>query len=375
MIDKSLETDFQRELIDAAHWDKIVQLIACYPNRVMDVVGTHLFVRDSRDSDFAHAACWGRNGILPAAQNPKQLPSFCRRCLTASSGQDLALEACSMANDSRDESCVARYCAPLVFRKEVIAILLVYLPAGNKPTNRQSDALARVLPEMSLAIASSRLQHSMNILIDEVEATRQHFAQDLHDSLAHTIGYLRLKLNHFSMEAAQLELTETKANITCMRDAADEAYELIRHTLAELEPTCSNDLAESILEQANVIGQRGGFEVRMTSSNQPIRVASEVQRQMLYICRETLNNIGRHAKAQFADIHLQWGIDCFTVRIKDDGIGFDPDAASFGDHFGLAIMKQRAHSVGGTFTIRSCPGQGTQILIWSPAAFTREGPH
>lgn len=370
MIEKSLETDFQRELVDAAHWDDVVQLIVCYPSRVMDVISAHLFVRDSRESEFAYAACWGTNSVLPTAQDPNQFASFCHRCLAASSGHDLALEACSMTNGSPKESRVVRYCAPLVFRKEVIAILLVHFPAGQEPTNWQGDALARVLPEMSLALASSQLQRSIRILVEKAESSRQHFAQDLHDSLAHTIGYLRMKLDQFSMEGTpQLVHDDSRMQIDHMRDAADEAYELIRHTLAELEPACPKELAEMLLEQATVIGQRGGFEVRMTNSCDPIPVANEVQHQVLYICREALNNTSRHARAQCVNICLHWGQDCFTLRITDDGIGFEADKVPPGGHFGLAIMKQRARTIGGTLTIRTSPGKGTQILLWSPAAF------
>lgn len=374
MTSSSLETSFQRELIDAAHWDELAQAIVHFPSSIVEVDSVHLFVRKAKEPGFSYATHCSKNGALSNEQLPGQFFSHCHRCLTATKYRDLVIDSCAMSSGSQESPSIVRYCAPLVFCNEVVAILLIHLPADIKLSSRQIEALTRVLPDMSLAIASFQLQHSMRTLADEAEISRQHFAQDLHDSLAHTIGYLRLKLDQFSMEGAQPLDAESRAQIVCMRDAADEAYKLIRHTLAELEPACPKGLWEMILDQANLIGQRGGFQVRMTSSCDSIPVECEIQRQVMYICREALNNASRHAQAQRVDIHLQWGKDCFTLRIKDDGIGFDPDELLVGGHFGLSIMKQRARSVGGTLTIRSAPGQGSQIFLWSPATFTRIGP-
>jgi signal transduction histidine kinase len=374
MTATSLESSFQRELIDSVDWDDLAQVIVRYPSKIVAADKVYLFVRNPMEPGLSYSAHWSKDRSALTRQLPDQFVSHCQRCLGASKYRDMVIDSCSMLCESREDPSVAGYCAPLVAGSETVAILLILLPVYGGLTTEQIEALTRVLPDMSLAIASFQLRRSVRLLADQAESSRQQFAQDLHDSLAHTIGYLRLKLDQLSMEGAQLEHEESRAQIECMRDAADEAYELIRHTLADLEPACPKDLAAMISNQANVIGQRGGFEVRITSSCEPIPIASEIQRQILYICREALNNTGRHAQAKCVDIHLQWGKDCFTLCISDDGIGFDIGEAPSGDHFGLAIMKQRAQSVGGTLTIRSAPGKGTQIFLWSPTAFTREGP-
>jgi signal transduction histidine kinase len=54
-----------------------------------------------------------------------------------------------------------------------------------------------------------------------------------------------------------------------------------------------------------------------------------------------------------------------TLRIGDDGNGFDPGAESGG--FGLASMRERAQLLGGTLHVRSAPGGGTTVTATMPA--------
>ena len=54
------------------------------------------------------------------------------------------------------------------------------------------------------------------------------------------------------------------------------------------------------------------------------------------------------------------------LRINDDGVGFDPAAATkllSEGHFGLAGMRERVEMVGGHLSIDSAPGQGTTVDV------------
>jgi nitrate/nitrite-specific signal transduction histidine kinase len=58
-----------------------------------------------------------------------------------------------------------------------------------------------------------------------------------------------------------------------------------------------------------------------------------------------------------------------VLRIRDDGRGFDANAVT-PDHFGLAIMQERARPIGATCSLRSRPGEGTEVTVVWPAAAT-----
>jgi signal transduction histidine kinase len=96
----------------------------------------------------------------------------------------------------------------------------------------------------------------------------------------------------------------------------------------------------------------------------PVYQLEQVER----VVREGLLNASRHAQAQHINVGLEAAEDEITVRIEDDGRGFDPDlpATQEGEHFGLSIMRARAARVGGRVEIDSAPGQGTRVIFTWP---------
>ena len=55
-----------------------------------------------------------------------------------------------------------------------------------------------------------------------------------------------------------------------------------------------------------------------------------------------------------------------TLRIADDGQGFDPEAPRPGTHLGLWSMRERVEQLGGRFEIESAPGAGTTARVIIP---------
>jgi signal transduction histidine kinase len=90
--------------------------------------------------------------------------------------------------------------------------------------------------------------------------------------------------------------------------------------------------------------------------------------QVLAIVREALANVARHADATSVSVELQAGEAGMTLRIVDDGVGFDPAATVPPGHQGLRNMLRRTESLGGTFEIDSAPARGTRIIVWLPAS-------
>ncbi|GCB51074.1 two-component system [Streptomyces sp. NL15-2K] len=82
-------------------------------------------------------------------------------------------------------------------------------------------------------------------------------------------------------------------------------------------------------------------------------------------CQEALANARKHAGGSAAvDIALAYADEALTLSVRDDGCGFDPDAA--GDGYGLAGLRTRAAEVGGTARSSSAPGDGTTVTVRLP---------
>ena len=88
------------------------------------------------------------------------------------------------------------------------------------------------------------------------------------------------------------------------------------------------------------------------------------------ICQESLHNVVRHANASKVVIELRREKDQVLLSIQDNGTGFfvtdDITKRVAEKHYGLAGMKERAESVGGTLKITSKPGTGTKVEAFIP---------
>jgi signal transduction histidine kinase len=76
------------------------------------------------------------------------------------------------------------------------------------------------------------------------------------------------------------------------------------------------------------------------------------------------------------DIELATRDEGVSMRIRDDGVGFDPDAPvdeSMPGHAGVPFMRERARQAGGWCRIRSAPGDGTTVECWIPARVGERG--
>ncbi len=199
-----------------------------------------------------------------------------------------------------------------------------------------------------------------------VEREQRRIARDLHDSLGHSLGYLHLKLDQLAASGTLGEVAGLRRELAHMRDVADEAYELVRGMLASLRPSSSTDLAAAMLLQARVIGDRGGFEVQVTTKGRPQRLDPILQQQILYLFQEALINVERHASAKQVQIEMSWTEDCLTAVMVDDGRGFEVDGWQSRGHYGLRIMQERADEMDGHLTFNSRSGAGTEIMLKCP---------
>ena len=93
----------------------------------------------------------------------------------------------------------------------------------------------------------------------------------------------------------------------------------------------------------------------------------EVKIVFYRVAQEALNNIAKHSGARQVELHLECQSGRMNLMIKDDGLGFDADTIT-SDHMGIAIMRERANSIGANLKLESQLGQGTTIeLDWRSA--------
>ena len=90
------------------------------------------------------------------------------------------------------------------------------------------------------------------------------------------------------------------------------------------------------------------------------------------VIQEALNNIAKHARASTCQITLICREAGFTLKVTDDGQGFDLGAAA-PDSLGLGIMRDRAEGIGARLTIESELERGTEVIMeWNQTEKDKE---
>ena len=130
----------------------------------------------------------------------------------------------------------------------------------------------------------------------------------------------------------------------------------------------SRDVSTVVAERAYELCARSGLELDFAMLGGEPHAAPEVEHAVLQIVSEAVANAAQHSGARGVAVELSQSDGGFSVRVSDDGCGFDPAAVQgvrrrLGG-FGLTSMAERAQALGGHFRIRSGPaGGGTTVEV------------
>jgi len=194
---------------------------------------------------------------------------------------------------------------------------------------------------------------------------RARLARELHDAVSQTILSASLMADaifHTAEKGGAVQTQELARLSGILRGALDE----MRTLLLEMRPAAMREktlgqLLAPIVQAARV---RSGarVELRITGDRiLPQYVTEHLQR----IALESLNNAIRHAEAEIVRVDLDCGPDGVSLRITDDGRGFDVERLP-ASHHGLNIMHERAQEIGAVLEVRSEIGKGAEVsLTWS----------
>jgi len=367
--------EFNDGLRNASTWEEVVESVIQFPQFVLPpVINTCLTVYDVDSENFKPVASWSANGNRQTDINEQVCIDACQSCILSTQVAGGNLHQCTHFGDSDDRLSLMRYCLPLSYRNYLSGLLIFDMPAEQQVSDQQLSILQKLTPELALAVDYSHLNSQV---IDQRDATlveRRRIARDLHDTLGQNISFLRLKLDQISDRDPLLGIAEFQDDLERMRSVADEAYEQMRGTLANLHPDSQILLEDALRSLAKKVAERANFKIAWNTQGTPTAIRPHTNRQILYICRETMNNIEKHAQAEQVSIDLLWEKDDLTITITDDGCGFNPNASLRKQNLGLTIMAERAVDINAQLMIDSVLGQGSTISLKVPVETKKPEP-
>ena len=241
----------------------------------------------------------------------------------------------------------------------------------------EREVAERKLAEQTITDYAERLQALTGQLVEAQEAERKALATELHDRIGQNLSALNMSLNlQLTLLAARLpadQLAPVKERIDDALALVEKTTELVRGVMEELHPALLDQygLDTALRWYGEEFAGRTGIAVRHRSAELFPRLKARVEMTLFRIAQEALTNVAKHARAGEVVLALNRHGGGIELLVSDDGVGIAPGAgrpASGG--WGLAIMAERAHSVGATLTIEQrAEGHGTRLLVTVPNGF------
>ncbi|MDP3071248.1 MAG: PAS domain-containing protein [Opitutaceae bacterium] len=232
--------------------------------------------------------------------------------------------------------------------------------------------IALVVTDMTEARRTEEMLRAFsNRVLQVQEAERARVALELHDHITQLLCAILFRCEALVMELSTNggpSLKEARHLREMLGTTAHEVERISRN----LRPGILNQLGlEAVLRAtAAEFAERTGVPVKLSCEELDPQLPADVELALYRILQEALKNVERHARAHGVTASLTQHADTVRLRVKDDGIGFDPDRATAKRKgkrgLGLLGMSERATYVGAVLTIKSARGAGTEIEVSVP---------
>ena len=245
-------------------------------------------------------------------------------------------------------------------------VMLLQLPAGMQLEEWKMKLLESIGHHIGAAFATAKRSDERRgiALLEE----RSVIARELHDSLAQSLTYLKIQVTRLRQQLDASGVREQTAEVVEeLKLGINNAYRQLRELLTTFRLRIDGrGLSEALQDTVREFSQRAGVEIRLHDRLLGHELDSSEQIHVLQVVREALTNVEHHARARRADVRLAIEQNHIRVAVDDDGVGIK-DAEPPTHHYGLAIMRDRAATLGGTLQVARRAEGGTRVeLVFSP---------
>lgn len=235
-------------------------------------------------------------------------------------------------------------------------------------THDDERALRVLATQAGVAVENARLSEETQRAQSELRRLevldeRERIAKELHDGVIQSLFAVGMSLQG---AAALTEDENMTTRIESAVEDIDRAIRDLRNYIFGLRPGILADrqLDQALRELAAEFEERTDVvtvvEVDPTVASELASIASDV----VQLAREALSNVSRHAEATTCRVTLRHENGGAMLEIDDDGRGFELSGAQGG--FGLANLRERIDSLGGSLDIQSRAGEGTTVRATLP---------
>jgi len=226
------------------------------------------------------------------------------------------------------------------------------------------DVTARVQSDKEQQQLLSDVKQLSQSLLTAHDMERQAMARSLHDDIGQLTTALMLHAELAGMACRAGDAVKAAAAIDELGEMVKLLMQAVRASLNALREGAPGGLAlGEQLEQLCAGWRQPGFAIDLTIEADLAAIEPATARHIYHIVQEALNNVVRHARASRVSVSLTCStiaqVRVLTVEVQDDGCGFD--ATNTHGCMGVVGMCERIEAMGGSWLLKSQPGEGTVI--------------
>jgi len=277
-------------------------------------------------------------------------------------------------------NCVDLTCFLITAKKKASGFLAFVVPRNRDLTTGQDYHLLGSLGNfLGGAIENARLLQAVREnredlkrltakLFHSQEEERKRIARELHDEAGQALTGINFTLETIEKGLA-MESDHIKELIADAKKQINRTYQEVRRMSYSLHPALLSDLGlEPALDSyLSSVSKHRGMEIDFKMVGFEDRVDPAIETVLYRLSQEALTNALKHSQAKHFRLSIIKGYPQIIFLAEDDGIGFVSNAFDQPKNgLGLLSMRERAAMLGGKFSLRASPGEGTRIRIEIP---------
>ncbi|MEN9550017.1 MAG: sensor protein VraS [Bacteroidota bacterium] len=198
-----------------------------------------------------------------------------------------------------------------------------------------------------------------------VEKVRNQISKELHDDIGSTLSGINM-YSHMAKElTAAGDTIASGKTLEVIQEASDDMLYKLKDMVWAMQP--GNERIEQLTERINTYAvfitgaKKIKLQTNFATETNSMKMAAETIHHLYTIAKEALNNAVKYSGANLISISTECTTEIFTLRIADNGVGFNTEQTLEGN--GLINMKKRAKEIGAEFYLASKRTQGTSALL------------
>jgi two-component system, NarL family, nitrate/nitrite sensor histidine kinase NarX len=281
-----------------------------------------------------------------------------------------------------DRDCQAMVVVPLQHSGHLLGTYNLFLPERFELPEEVVLLFRSIGEHLGMALENARLKRE-NLRIALMNE-RQMMAAEIHDSLAQTLAYLKMRVALLQDALIDGETVRAGKYSGDVAQALDMAYGQLRELLTQFRNRMDPlGLAHALREMSAGFQDRTGIALEFDNRVSDLRLTVDQEAQVFFIIQEALANVARHSGATKSKLSLEGAGDYYVATVEDNGrggqgffaianrtSGFE-EHPRLRNHFGLTIMRERASKIGGRIEVANLPERGFRVRLTFPAMALR----